>query len=219
MIKIKDVSKKFVSGKSENFALIGVNLEIEEGEFVAITGPSGSGKSTLLNIIGGLDNPSKGSVFVNNKDISLYKDRQLSEYRNKNIGIIFQEFYLEPSLTVKENILLPTYFNNDEKDPTLADKLIHEVDLLGKTNSSVNELSGGQKQRVAIARALINSPTIILADEPTGNLDSKTGEKIITLLKRLHKDHKVTLVVATHDENIANSANRIIKIEDGKLCS
>jgi putative ABC transport system ATP-binding protein len=219
MIKIKDISKKFVSGKSENFALIGINLEIKEGEFVAITGPSGSGKSTLLNIIGGLDNPSKGSIFVNNKDISLYKDRELSEYRNKNVGIIFQEFYLEESLSVKENILLPTYFNNDTKDPKLADKLIHEVDLSAKINSSVNELSGGQKQRVAIARALINNPTIILADEPTGNLDSKTGEKIITLLKRLHKDHKVTLIVATHDDNIAKSANRIIKIEDGKLCS
>ena len=218
MIKIKDVSKKFVSGKSETSALININLEIKENEFIAITGPSGSGKSTLLNIIGGLDSPSKGNIFVNNKDINLYNDKQLSEYRNNNVGFIFQEFYLEPSLNVKENILLPTYFNKAIKDHKIADSLINKVDLATKTYANINELSGGQKQRVAIARALINAPTIVLADEPTGNLDSETGEKIITLLKQLYKEKKITLIIATHDQTIAKTANRIIKIEDGKLC-
>lgn len=199
-------------------ALIDVSLEIKEGEFLAIIGPSGSGKSTLLNMIGGLTTPSKGEVFVNGKNLRDFSDKDLSSYRNKEIGFIFQEFHLEPFLTVKENILLPTFFNhNSEIDKKTIEKLIKEVELTNKANKLVSELSGGQKQRTAIARALINKPKIILADEPTGNLDSKTGEKIIDLLYRLQKEHKVTLIIATHDKSIAKAANKIIKIEDGKL--
>jgi len=220
MIKITNISKKFISGKSEVEALKNINLEIKEGEFVAIVGPSGSGKSTLLYLLGGLDSPTSGEIIVNNKNIDLFSDKDLSKYRNKEIGFIFQEFHVEPFLSVKENVLLPTYFNHKSaEDDIYAEKLIKEVELSAKTNSNINTLSGGQKQRTAIARALINKPNIILADEPTGNLDTKTGEKIISLLKDLHKKHGVTMIIATHDDKIAKAAERIIKIEDGKLCS
>lgn len=220
MITLTDVSKKFVSGKSANLALIDISLEIKEGEFVAITGPSGSGKSTLLHLIGGLDKPTKGQIIVDNKNINLLSDNDLSGYRNQNVGFVFQEFYLDPLLTVIQNISIPQLFNHpSSSDKIHAEKLSREVGLSEKIATPVSELSGGQKQRVAIARALMNSPKIILADEPTGNLDSKTGEKILELLKKLHKEHKVTLLIATHDEEIAKAADRIIKIEDGKLCS
>lgn len=221
MIKLVDVSKKFVSGKSTTFALIDINLEIKEGEFVAIMGPSGSGKSTLLHLIGGLDKPSKGAIKVNEKDINRFDDNKLSTYRNQNVGFVFQEFYLEPSITVVKNVLLPTLFNHPSPSEDLirVEKLLSEVDLADKFEANVRELSGGQKQRVAIARAMINNPKIIIADEPTGNLDTKTGEKILSLLKKLHKNHKTTLIIATHDESIAHAANRIIKIEDGHICT
>lgn len=219
MIRLTDVSKKFVSGKSTNFALIDINLEIKEGEFIAIVGPSGSGKSTLLHLIGGLDTPSKGTITVNNKNINLLNDNDLSKYRNENVGFVFQEFYLESALTALRNVLIPSLFNHpSENDNIRAKKILEEVELSEKTNALVNELSGGQKQRVAIARALMNNPTIIIADEPTGNLDSKTGEKILKLLKKLHKEHHITLLIATHDEAIAKAANKIIKIDDGHLC-
>lgn len=218
MIQLKNISKKFISGNSATSALIDINLTIKEGEFVALVGPSGSGKSTLLNLIGGLENPTEGSILINEKDISEYKDKALSKYRNDTVGFIFQEFHLEPFLTVKENVLLPTYFNHTSKhDEIYAEKLIKEVELSNKIDSKINELSGGQKQRTATARALINHPKIILADEPTGNLDIKTGETIIQLLQKLHKTHKVTLIIATHDKAIANSADKIIEIRDGKL--
>jgi len=220
MIKIKNISKTFTSGKSQVEALTNINLEIKEGEFVAIVGPSGSGKSTLLYLLGGLDSTTSGEIIVNNKNIALFSDKELSKYRNKEIGFIFQEFHVEPFLSVKENVLLPTYFNHKSvEDDEYAEKLIKEVDLSSKINSDINTLSGGQKQRTAIARALINRPNIILADEPTGNLDIKTGEKIISLLKNLHKKHGITMIIATHDHKIAEVAERIIKIEDGKLCS
>ncbi|MFA7685368.1 MAG: ABC transporter ATP-binding protein [Candidatus Gracilibacteria bacterium] len=219
MIRLTDVSKKFVSGKSANLALIDINLEIKEGEFIAVVGPSGSGKSTLLHLIGGLDTPSKGTITVNNKNLNLLNDNDLSKYRNENVGFVFQEFYLESSLSALRNVLIPSLFNHpSENDKIRATKLLKEVELSEKINSLVNELSGGQKQRVAIARALMNNPTIIIADEPTGNLDSKTGEKILKLLKKLHKEHHVTLLIATHDETIAKAADKIIKIEDGHLC-
>lgn len=220
MIQLKNISKKFISGNSSVSALLDINLTIKEGEFVALVGPSGSGKSTLLNLIGGLENPTEGSILINEKDISEYKDKALSKYRNDTVGFIFQEFHLEPFLTVKENVLLPTYFNHASKhDEIYAEKLIREVELGNKIDSRINELSGGQKQRAATARALINHPKIILADEPTGNLDIKTGETIIQLLKKLHKTHKVTLIIATHDKAVANSADKIIEIEDGRLRS
>ncbi len=219
MIKIKNISKRFVNGKSLTIALKDINLEIQEGDFLAIVGPSGSGKSTLLNLIGGLDTASEGSISIHNKDISTFKDKQLSKYRNHDIGFVFQEFHLEANLTVQENILLPSYFNSPNKNiKNRAKKLIREVELESKADSKINELSGGQKQRVAIARALINKPMIFLADEPTGNLDEKTGQTIIDLLNQLHKTHNTTLIIATHDKKIANAAQKTIKILDGKLC-
>ena len=217
MIKIDNFS--FYYGDAENPALENINLEIKEGEFIALVGPSGSGKSTLLHLIGGLDTPTKGTIIINTKDLSLLNDNDLSKYRNENVGFVFQEFYLESELSALRNILIPSLFNHHSKDDqNRATKLLKEVELSEKINSPVNELSGGQKQRVAIARALMNNPAIIIADEPTGNLDSKTGEKIIKLLKKLHKEHGITILIATHDESIAKAADKIIKIEDGQLC-
>ncbi|PIZ75352.1 peptide ABC transporter ATP-binding protein [Candidatus Peregrinibacteria bacterium CG_4_10_14_0_2_um_filter_38_24] len=216
MIVLQDVYKKFSSGKSKTDALINVNIKIKEGEFVAITGPSGSGKTTLLNIIGGLDSPTKGKVFINDFDLKHMDDDELSHYRNKEIGFIFQEFHLEPFLKVRNNILLPTLFDGHTHDvQAYADALLKEVKLVKKSYALANELSGGEKQRTAIARALINKPKIIIADEPTGNLDQETGEAIITLLKNLQKTHNITLIIATHDKEIARLAKRIIHIEDG----
>lgn len=216
MIVLQEIYKKFSSGKSKTDALIDVNIKIKEGEFVAITGPSGSGKTTLLNIIGGLDSPTKGKVFINDFDLKHMDDDELSRYRNKEVGFIFQEFYLEPFLSVRKNILLPTLFDGHTHDvETYANELLKEVKLTKKAKAKAKELSGGEKQRTAIARALINKPKIIIADEPTGNLDQETGEAIINLLKNLQKTHNVTLVIATHDKEIARLAERIIHIEDG----
>lgn len=218
MIQLKNISKKFVSGKSATNALFDINLNIQEGQFIALMGPSGSGKSTLLNLIGGLDTPSEGSILIEEKDISEYSDKELSRYRNHTVGFVFQEFHLESFLSVKNNVLLPTYFNHSSKsDEVYAEKLIKEVELSNKIDSKINELSGGQKQRTAIARALINKPKIILADEPTGNLDLKTGQTIIDLLKKLQKAHNITLIIATHDPLVAKAAGKIIEIRDGKI--
>lgn len=218
MIKLEKVSKTFKNGTSPFKALSDINLEIKEGEFIAIMGPSGSGKTTLLNLIGGLDKIDSGKIFFQNKNIATFDDNDLSRHRHKNIGFIFQEFYLEKFLSVKDNILLPTFFDGSRKEKTtLAQKLIREVELSGREKSKVSELSGGQKQRVAIARALINEPKIIIADEPTGNLDIATGENILKLLASLHKNHKSTLIIATHDKKIAKAAERTIEIKDGKI--
>jgi ABC-type lipoprotein export system ATPase subunit len=219
MIHLKNIFKKFVDGKTFVVALHDINLEIKKGEFVTITGQSGSGKTSVLNLIGGLDSPTHGTISINEKDISQYSDKELSQYRNQSVGFVFQEFHLEQFLTVLENVLLPTYFNHQKKDDTnRAKELISEVGLQTKTNARVNQLSGGEKQRTAIARALINSPKIILADEPTGNLDAATGKKIIDILKNLHQKHGITLIIATHDQKIAESADRTIQIKDGKIC-
>ncbi len=218
MIKIKNVSRKFVSGSSSTDALIDINLEIKTGEFIALMGPSGSGKSTLLNLIGGLDFPDEGKVLFKNQNIAEFSDKEASKYRNEHIGFVFQEFYLESFLNLKQNVLLPTYFNGGKKQKeSYAEKLIKDVKLSHKTSAKISELSGGQKQRVAIARALINKPKILLADEPTGNLDLKTGKTILDLLVELHKNYKTTLIIATHDEKVAKSAKRIIRIIDGKI--
>lgn len=220
MIEIKNLSKIFPSGSSQVKALNQITLSIKEGQFIAIVGPSGSGKSTLLNLIGGLDTPTEGEIFINNKNLSELKDKELSHYRNQVVGFIFQEFHLEPFLTVKQNVLLPTVFDHaTEKAPEKAETLLKEVGLETKIHTLITELSGGQKQRTAIARALINNPTLLLADEPTGNLDSETGHTVVTLLKELQRLHKTTLIIATHDEKIAASADLIIKIENGHLCS
>jgi putative ABC transport system ATP-binding protein len=219
MIQIENLNKQYISGKSSNTVLKDINLEIKEGEFIAIVGPSGSGKSTLLNMISGLDGPSAGSITVNKSKLASLSDDDLSRYRNHQIGFVFQEFHLESFLTVKENVLLPSYFNHhNKKDEKLAKKLIKDVGLETKTDSLANALSGGQKQRAAIARSLINKPQIIIADEPTGNLDAQTGDSIIKLLKKLHSHYKMTVIIATHDPRIAKIAKRIITIKGGKLC-
>ena len=217
-IKIKKASKNFSSGGSNNHVLKEVSLEIGEGEFIALMGPSGSGKSTLLNLISAIDNPSSGEVFYKSKKLNNLSDDEKAKYRSKVVGFIFQEFHLKPSMNVLDNVLLPTHFTPDSKDyKPRALALLKEVGLADKAHSKVNELSGGQKQRVAIARALINNPKILIGDEPTGNLDTKTGQTIIDLLKKIHKKHKTTVVIATHDQKIAKSAKRIIKIKDGKI--
>lgn len=213
MIRLQNVSKKYTAKSSSVTALSNINLKIKKGEFIVIVGPSGSGKTTLLNIIGGLDTPTTGEMLFNKKNISKFTDDKLSKYRNDEIGFIFQEFHLQPHLTVIDNILLPTYFNHTtKKTKTRAKKLIEEVNLQKNLHSKASELSGGEKQRTAIARALINKPKIILADEPTGNLDLKTGATILKLLKNLHEKHNTTLIVATHDEKIAKSADKIFKL-------
>jgi len=213
MITISKITKNYKSGGKSYNALANFSLKIKPNEFIALLGPSGSGKTTLLSIIGGLDSPTNGTVSFKNKNIHKLSDKILSNYRNNEIGFIFQEFHLEPNLTVLDNILLPTHFNDKKKNKKeKATKLLKEVGLFKKISRKANELSGGEKQRVAIARALINDPSIILADEPTGNLDKETGKIIINLLKSLHKNHKVTLIIATHDDKIAKAANKIIKL-------
>lgn len=220
MIEIKDVSKIYHVGNEEIEALSGVSLSIKEGEFVAIVGPSGSGKSTLLHLIAGLDKPSYGEVVVQKKNLALTPDSVLSKYRNRTIGFIFQEFHLLQHLSVLENVKVPLMFASHEEKAShqkKATELLEDLHLGDRLNHRPNEISGGQKQRVAIARALINAPKIILADEPTGNLDSVTGKAIIDLLKKVHKQKKLTLIIVTHDKEIAKAAQRVIEIKDGKL--
>ena len=220
MIEIKDVSKIYHVGNEEVEALSGVSLSIKEGEFVAIVGPSGSGKSTLLHLIAGLDKPSYGEVIVQKKDLAKTSDSVLSKYRNRTIGFIFQEFHLLSHLSILENVKVPLMFASHEEKAShekKASELLEDLGLGERLHHKPHEISGGQKQRVAIARALINTPKIILADEPTGNLDSVTGKSILDLLKKIHKQKKLTLIIVTHDREIAKAAQRVIEIKDGKL--
>ena len=198
-------------------ALDGVTLSIEEGEFVAIVGTSGSGKSTLLNMMGGLDTPTSGSIKVKGKELSKLKDEQLTIFRRRNIGFIFQNYNLVPVLNVYENIVLPVELDGDTVDKRFMDEVVKMLALDGKLNSMPNNLSGGQQQRVAIARALVSKPAIILADEPTGNLDSRTSSDVLGLLKATSQKFHQTLVMITHNNEIAQLADRIIRIEDGKI--
>jgi len=221
MIKFKNVWKIYkLDGNIEYQALKGVSLEIKKGEFVSIIGPSGSGKSTLMHLIGLLDKPTKGEILVNNKNINSLNDDQFSTLRNEFVGFVFQQFNLIPKLTVLENILLPTIYarkklNYDPKKKALD--LIKKFGLVGKEYSYPNKISGGQQQRVAIMRALIMEPKLILADEPTGNLDSKTGIEIMNLLKRLNEKENITVVLVTHEADIAAYGRRMIKIRDGEI--
>ncbi|MFN4212467.1 MAG: ABC transporter ATP-binding protein [Microgenomates group bacterium] len=221
MIVLRNVWKDYRIDNEITFtALKNINLEIKEKEYVSIIGPSGSGKSTLMHIIGLLDKPTKGKVFIDGKEISKLNDDQLSALRNQKIGFVFQQFNLINKLTVLENIILPTiYFrgqlNFNPKEKALS--LIKKFNISGKENSYPNKLSGGQQQRVAIARALIMNPPIILADEPTGNLDSKNGEIILSLLESLNREGKRTVIIVTHDMEVARRAKRIIKIKDGMI--
>ncbi len=217
ILNTKDLRKQYGSFETAVHALDGVNLSIENGEFLAIVGTSGSGKSTLLHMLGGLDRPTSGSVTVDGKEIFSLKDEELTIFRRRKIGFIFQNYNLVPVLNVYENIVLPIQLDGNEPDENYLTQIIDTLGLNSKLQNLPNNLSGGQQQRVAIARALASKPAIILADEPTGNLDSKTSQDVMGLLKVTSDKFKQTIVMITHNEEIAQLADRIIRIEDGKI--
>lgn len=219
MIELKNVTKVYKLGSEKIYALDHVNLNVDQGDFMAIVGPSGSGKSTLANAIGGLDTPDSGEVISDGQSLARANDKTLSAYRNKKIGFVFQTFNLQPGYTALENVMLPLLFARVplKQRKAKAAECLRAVGLQDRMNHRSNQLSGGQRQRVCIARALVNDPAVIIADEPTGNLDTKKTVEIITLLKNLNKNNNITLIVITHDPNVARAANRIIKIQDGKV--
>lgn len=217
ILSTTDLKKIYGSGENEVHALAGVNLEVEKGEFVAIVGTSGSGKSTLLHMLGGLDRPTGGSVQVDGKDIFSLKDEELTIFRRRKIGFVFQNYNLVPVLNVYENIVLPVQLDGGKPNTEYVDTIIETLGLESKLDNLPNNLSGGQQQRVAIARALASKPAIILADEPTGNLDSKTSQDVLGLLKITGEKFHQTIVMITHNEEIAQLADRIIRIEDGQI--
>lgn len=218
IIKTKDLTKVYRMGVEEVKALDGVNVEIERGDYVAIMGPSGSGKSTLMNLIGCLDTPSSGEYWLNGKQVAELPDDALAKVRNEEIGFVFQTFHLLPRYSALENVQLPLIYSRVSKEERLerGKKVLEQVDLADRMSHRPNELSGGQRQRVAIARALINRPSILLADEPTGNLDSHTGKEILDLFDRLYKDGH-TVILVTHDADVAKHARRVIRLRDGKV--
>ncbi|ADQ39604.1 ABC transporter related protein [Caldicellulosiruptor acetigenus I77R1B] len=218
MIELNGVFKIYKMGETEVYALNGVSLKIDAHEFVAIIGPSGSGKSTLMNIIGCLDTPTSGKYILDGKEVSCLSDNQLAEIRNNKIGFVFQQFNLIPQLTALENVELPLIYKGvpSSQRHKLAKEALEKVGLSDRIHHRPRQLSGGQQQRVAIARALVTNPPIILADEPTGNLDSKSGAEIMQIFKQLHS-HGNTIVLITHDNHIASQAKRIVKIQDGKI--
>ena len=219
MSVLQTIRLKKYYGEEPNItrALDGVNFSVDHGEYVAVVGTSGSGKSTLLHMMGGLDTPTSGSVFVRDKDLSKMNDEQLTIFRRRNIGFIFQNYNLVPILNVYENIVLPVELDGDTVDQQFMDTIVSMLGLDDKLNNMPNQLSGGQQQRVAIARALITKPAIILADEPTGNLDSKTSANVLGLIKRTSAEFRQTVVMITHNNDIARLADRIVRIEDGKI--
>ena len=219
ILETYNLKKIYGSGENEVHALDGVSLEVEQGEFVSVVGTSGSGKSTLLHMLGGLDRPDDGDVFVDGKDIFSLGDEELTIFRRRKIGFVFQNYNLVPSLNVYENIVLPIQLDGREPDKKYIDSIIETLGLTEKLDNLPNNLSGGQQQRVAIARALAAKPAIILADEPTGNLDSKTSQDVMGLLKITGERFSQTIVMITHNEEIAQMADRIIRIEDGKIVS
>ena len=216
---LENVSKSYVTGVKKQEVLKGVDLEVETGEFVTIYGPSGAGKTTIMNIVGGLDDFDAGEVIVNGENISNLSETKLARYRRRHVGYIFQMFHLIPVLTVYENIVYPLLLDKCKVDDEYVEELMKDLGILEKRSAFPNELSGGQQQRVAIGRALIYQPAILLADEPTGNLDRKNTEEIISLLKLSNRQYKQTILLITHDESVALEADRIIKIEDGKIIS
>lgn len=220
VIKTEELAKVYEMGAEQVHALRGVDVEIRKGEYVAIMGPSGSGKSTLMNLIGCLDSPSSGRYWLAGRLVSDLDDDELAYIRNKEIGFVFQTFNLLPRATALHNVELPLIYNGTPAEERLerAKKALERVDLADRMSHKPNELSGGQRQRVAVARALVNSPSIVLADEPTGNLDSKTGDEILTLFKNLHQQGN-TIILVTHEHDIAQHAHRIIHIRDGKIDS
>lgn len=219
IIHLDDVSKEYKMGEVTVKALDKVHLDIKRGEFIAIMGPSGSGKSTCVNMVGCLDLPTKGKISLDGQNIASMTESELAQVRGRKIGFIFQSFNLIPTLTALENVMLPMIFQNIPKDKRVerAKKLLQLVDLGERVNHRPSELSGGQQQRVAIARSLANDPQVVLADEPTGNLDSKTGNMIMSFLRKLNRDEKKTIIMVTHDENLACYADRIALLMDGKI--
>lgn len=217
ILKSKDLCKTYGSGESEVRALDHVSIRVEDGEFISVVGTSGSGKSTLLNMLGGLDRPDSGSVTISGRDIFSMKDEELTIFRRRNIGFVFQNYNLVPVLNVYENIVLPIELDGSEADKEYVGRIIDTLGIAKKLTAMPNQLSGGQQQRVAVARALAAKPAIILADEPTGNLDSKTGMDVISLLKVTSREFHQTIVMITHNEEIALMADGMIRIEDGKV--
>ena len=217
IVRTENLSKTYGSGENLVKAIDDVNLKIEKGEFIAIVGPSGSGKSTLLHLLGGVDNPSSGKIFIDGNDISKYSSKELALFRRRKVGLIYQFYNLIPNLTVRHNIELPLKLDKRKiNDEALLD-IVRKLGIENKLDSFPSELSGGQQQRVAIARSLIYSPSLVLADEPTGNLDRENSREIIEILKYFNKTLKQTIIVITHDESIALEAERVITIVDGKV--
>ena len=217
IVRTENLSKTYGSGENVVRAIDDVNLKIEKGEFIAIVGPSGSGKSTLLHLLGGVDNPSSGKIFIDGNDISKYTSKELALFRRRKVGLIYQFYNLIPNLTVRHNIELPLKLDKRKINQDEFSDIVKKLGIESKLDSFPSELSGGQQQRVAIARSLIYNPSIILADEPTGNLDRKNSKEIIEIFKYFNKTLKQTIILITHDEEIALQANRIITIVDGKI--
>ncbi|MBS1403033.1 MAG: ABC transporter ATP-binding protein [Oscillospiraceae bacterium] len=217
ILRIENLTKRYSSGESEVRALDGVTFSVERGEFLAIIGPSGSGKSTLLHILGGVDKPSSGKVYMDGQDVFAQTDEQLAIFRRRQVGLIYQFYNLIPVLNVTENMTLPVLMDGRAVNQERLDELLDVLKLRGRENHLPNQLSGGQQQRVSIGRALMNAPSVVLADEPTGNLDSKNSQEIVELLKLSNQKYGQTLIVITHDENIAMQADRILAIEDGRI--
>ena len=219
ILRVSDLKKTYGKGDTAVEALKGINLSVQKGEFIAIVGTSGSGKSTLLHMLGGLDRPTSGSVSIDGKDIFTLKDEELTIFRRRKIGFVFQSYNLVPVLSVYENIVLPIELDGNVPDKEFVDQIIDTLGLTEKRNAYPNQLSGGQQQRVAIARALSSAPQVILADEPTGNLDSKTSQDVLGLLKVIGEKYSQTIIMITHNDEIAQMADRIIRIEDGLIVS
>lgn len=217
ILKVENLTKIYGKGESKVTALDDASFSVEKGEFVAIVGASGSGKSTLLHLIGGVDRPTSGKVFIGDQDIYDFDDDKLAIFRRRQVGLIYQFYNLIPTLTVEENITLPLLLDNRQVDQKILDDLLKRLGLTKRRHHLPNELSGGQQQRTSIGRALITNPSIILADEPTGNLDSKNSDEIVELLKTSNREYDETIIMITHNMEIAKECDRIIKIEDGKI--
>ena len=218
ILEVTNLCKTYGKGDTMVKALDNVSFSVEKGEFLAIIGPSGSGKSTLLHILGGVDVPTSGSVVINQTDISNLDETALAIFRRRQIGLIYQFYNLIPILTAQENLTLPLLLDGRKPDKKQIDTLVKRLGLENRLDHLPNQLSGGQQQRVSIGRALVNNPALMLADEPTGNLDSENSKEIISLLRQFNKEFNQTVIIITHDEKIANSADRVITIEDGKIC-
>ena len=219
ILEVRNLTKVYGTGENEVRALNGVSFDVEKGEFVAIIGPSGSGKSTLLHTLGGVDRPTSGTVIMNGQDVYAQNEEQLAIFRRRQVGLIYQFYNLIPVLNVVENMTLPVLMDGRRVDETRLNELLETLQLTDRRKNLPNQLSGGQQQRVSIGRALMNTPAVVLADEPTGNLDSKNSQEIVELLKLSNQKYGQTLILITHDENIALQADRILTIEDGRITS